>query len=391
MQLFQAKTTVVVIAVLATLVTVTACSSTSSDQPSAESGSSAAAQPSADLPTLDDLYKGLEGTPPSDGPAAATGKKVFLVSCGEAFPPCSIMGEEMAKAADVLGWDFKVLDGAGNVGGAYGNAIRQAVAADADAVILNGFDCSIVKQPLEEAKAAGVLVLGLEAFDCSETGDGDSLFTAPMQYLEGQPGAVAYWEAFGTMAAEYIASKRPDAKIIAVSTFDDGLGTVVYDAFETTLEKNCPDCEIVEKVSGVVTDAFPGGPLEQRFSTALVQHPDVTAVYSLWDTNLTNLNGGKAVTDAGLRDQTLLVGGLGTEASIGALRDGKIDAIPHTVDKAWLAWGALDQLNRAFAEEPPAGGVGGPRVLDETQDLPSSGGYVTDVDYVDAYTAIWTG
>ena len=127
--------------------------------------------------------------------------------------------------------------------------------------------------------------------------------------------------------AEYIANKRPDAKIIAVSTFDDGLGTVVYDAFESTLEKSCPDCEIVEKVSGVVTDAFPGGPLEQRFSTALVQHPDVTAVYSLWDTNLTNLNGSKAVTDAGLRDQTLLVGGLGTEASIGALRDGKIDAI----------------------------------------------------------------
>ena len=49
----------------------------------------------------------------------------------------------------------------------------------------------------------------------------------------------------------------------------------------------------------------------------------------------------------------------------------------------------LDQMNRAFAGEEPAGGVGGPRLLDDTQDLPASGAYKTEVDYVSAYESIW--
>lgn len=339
---------------------------------------------------LADLYVGMEGTPPADGPPVAEDKSVYLVSCGEAWPACSVMGEEMGEAAKELGWDFKVLDGAGNAGGAYGNSIRQAVASGADAVVINGFDCSVVKQPLQEAKDAGVLVLGLEAMDCDETGDGEPLFTAPMQYLEGEVGMTKIWEAFGASAARYIATVRPDAKIIAASTWDDGTGTMVYEAFESTLAETCADCEIVEKVSGTVADAVPGGPLEQRFNTALVRHPDVTVVYALWESMLdSNMNGAKAVADAGLRDQTLLVGGLGTESAIDMLRDGTLDAVPHTVDKAWLAWGALDQLNRAFAGEAPAGGVGGPRLLDNTQDLPDSGSYRTDIDYVGAYKSIW--
>lgn len=380
-----------VLAALATLAVVTACSSPTAAQPDA--AGPASVQISGDLPALEELYSGLEGAPPADGPAAVEGMSVYLVSCGEAFPPCAVVGEEMQKAADVLGWDLKVLDGAGNVGGGYGNAIRQAIASGADGILVNGFDCSVVKQPLQEAKEAAIPVLGLEALDCDETGDGEALFTAPMQYLEGTPGTVPYWEAFGTMAAAYVANAQPEAKIIAVSTWDDGNGIAVYEAFEAGIAAWCDGCEIVQKVSGTVTDAFPGGALEQRFKTALVQHPDVSVVYALWDSMLAGpaIYGAKEVTDAGLRDQVLLVGGLGTEESISLLRSGDIDAVPHTVDKAWLSWGALDQLNRAFADEPVAGGVGGPRLLDATQDLPSAGAYATSVDYVSAYESIWRG
>ena len=112
MTFFKTKTAVALMAVMAMLAMVTACSSPTSGQTgtptSGGTSASGAVHVAGDLAPLEQLYTGMEGTPPADGPSAVAGKTVYLVSCGEAYPPCAVMGEEMKKGANVLGW-FRLL------------------------------------------------------------------------------------------------------------------------------------------------------------------------------------------------------------------------------------------------------------------------------------------
>src|SRR4051794_24566646 len=123
MKIFMNKRVISVVAAIAAIMTFSSCSSKSDGQSTSASGDKV--DVAADLPSLDELYKGYESKPPAEGPPVAEGKKVALISCGEEFALCAVMGKEMTKAADVLGWDFKVYDGAGNIGGGFATAIRQ--------------------------------------------------------------------------------------------------------------------------------------------------------------------------------------------------------------------------------------------------------------------------
>jgi ribose transport system substrate-binding protein len=388
MKICMNKRVIAVVVTFAALATFSSCASSSDGD--SDTAPSEKVEVASDLPTLEDLYSAYESTPPEDGPAVATGKKVALISCGEAYPSCAVMGKEMKKATDVLGWDLQVFDGAGNVGGGFATAIRQATAWSPDAMIVYGIDCAAAKQPLKEARDANITLLGLEDLDCSDSGDGDALFTAPFVYNSEATNGKEYWESYGTAAAAYIANARPDAKIIAAGVWDEPTGQIIYDALFAGLKAWCPDCEIVARVSGQTAEAYPGGPIAQRFQSALVKHPDVNVIYTPYDNFFgTTLNGLKAIRDAGLRDQALLFGGLGTEEGLDYLRNGDIDAVPHAVDKGWLAWAAIDQVNRLFdGDDRVAEGVG-PRLLDDTQDLGTSGPYVTQVGYVSGYKALW--
>jgi ribose transport system substrate-binding protein len=395
MKLFAKKRLIAVVVAFVTTASVAACASSGAGSGDASSSgaksASEAIDVTGDLPGLDKLRSGLEAAPPKDGPPVAQGKKVALISCGEEYALCAVMGKEMKKAADVLGWNLKVYDGAGNIGGGFAVAIRQAIAAAPDAIITYGIDCAAAKQPLQEARDAKITVLGLETLDCDESGNGDALYSAPTYYNAEAKNGKEYWTTYGTAVAAYIANDRPDAKVIAVGTSDEPTGGLIYDALAAGLKAWCPKCQIVEKVSGLTADAVPGGPIAQHFQSALVQHPDVTAIYMPYDSFWgSTVNGLKVVNDAGLRSKTLLVGGLGAEEGMGYVRDGKLDADPHAIDKGWLAWAALDQLNRMFNGKPPVAEGVGPRLVDEKQDVPASGPYVTGVDYQSAYKAIWT-
>src|SRR5207244_3512101 len=63
------------------------------------------------------------------------------------------------------------------------DGIRQAIAAKADGIILWAVDCAPVKAPLQDAKKAGIPVVGWEAIDCDQTID-----KAGQVKASGQPG-----------------------------------------------------------------------------------------------------------------------------------------------------------------------------------------------------------
>ena len=76
---------------------------------------------------------------PTTGPAAAEGKTIVVLAAD--LKNGGILGvtNGIEEAAAKIGWEVRVLDGAGSVQGRSG-AIGQAMALQPDGLIINGFD-----------------------------------------------------------------------------------------------------------------------------------------------------------------------------------------------------------------------------------------------------------
>ncbi|MEO0762397.1 MAG: substrate-binding domain-containing protein, partial [Pseudomonadota bacterium] len=92
---------------------------------------------------------------PTTGPAAAEGKSVVVVA-GD-LKNGGILGvtEGVEEAAARIGWEVRVLDGAGSVQGRTG-AIGQALALQPDGIVINGFDAVEQQAALEGVVGAGI-------------------------------------------------------------------------------------------------------------------------------------------------------------------------------------------------------------------------------------------
>src|SRR5439155_16647346 len=147
------------------------------------------------VPSLADLYKSTETSPPASGPTLARGKTIAYVSCGQSAEGCSVPANEFKRAGELIGWNVKIIDGANNVNNGWAAGIRQAIAMKPDAIV-SAPGCADVKQPLLEAKKAGIPVIGMYSVDCADPkndgGPSESLFTE-IQYTEDAKSTGQFW------------------------------------------------------------------------------------------------------------------------------------------------------------------------------------------------------
>jgi len=99
---------------------------------------------------------------PTTGPKAQPGKTIVVLA-GD-LKNGGILGvttgvEEAAKA---IGWEVKVIDGAGSIGGRTA-AFGQAMALKPNGIVINGFDAVEQAPALEQAKAAGIPLVSWHA------------------------------------------------------------------------------------------------------------------------------------------------------------------------------------------------------------------------------------
>ncbi|MFE7423426.1 hypothetical protein [Rhodococcus sp. NPDC057529] len=114
---------------------------------------------------LDTLYAGTESDPPMEAPKSPGKKVVYWISCGQQAPNCANKAAEGETAVKALGSDFKLVDGNLGIAGAYADAIRTAIAANADAIVQDAFPCTDVQQRLKEARPAGITVVGMDTIE----------------------------------------------------------------------------------------------------------------------------------------------------------------------------------------------------------------------------------
>lgn len=353
---------------------------------------SAGASEAKDPPTawskyLTPLYKGTFARPPTSGPRAQPDKNVWVLSAGQIAPSNAIAARAVVDAGKVLGWNMTLFDGQFSPS-RYGDGVRQAVAAQADGIVLLAFDCRDVAAPLAEAKNAGIKIVGLYSLDCSDPNvGGQSLFTSEVVFGKAWPSYAAFVRGWGAAKAQYlVGTLRGNVRAVEF-TFDNALALKHQRiGFEAALAK-CRTCKIVSKIQVTPADFSSTTALRALTASALQQHPDANAIYYQFDSQA--LSGpAAAIVESGRA--MVAVGGEGYRANIDLIRTGRGQTAAMAFPTVWAGWATADTMNRMFAGVKAAPEGLGFQAVDRGHNLPRAGrGWQAPVDFRAAYKAVW--
>lgn len=378
------------VAAVALAVVLSACSSPSEVESDSGSGSSASggdggpvSDSSQEL--LDVAYEGQLGTPPTVPTTPPQDVDLWVVSCGEQVPSCAAPVAGAVEAAEAVGWTVNVCDGQLNPNG-WGTCVRQAVSAGADVIIPIGIDCPSIQQPFQEARDAGVTVVGGGGADCDSVG-GEALWASERLQLEGVSAQELY-ELQGKLAADWVIGRTDgQAKVLQMVFTDPVWGPWLAQGFEDELA-TCADCEIVATLEYSNQDVG-SGTLPQKFSTALLQAPDANAVF-VPVSGVLNAGLGQAVVASGRSADLDVIAALPVTPSYDAIRgDAGLDAVVgYPIE--WGGWGSVDTAIRVLNGEEPQVQGDGFQVVDAQNNLPAAGEpFSGGVDFGAAYREAW--
>jgi ribose transport system substrate-binding protein len=344
----------------------------------------------AGVPTLAQLYRGLGDPPPTTGPTPPKHQTVWWVSCGQQIPACSTGTTYARQAASMLGWTLKVADADLGLNGGFLTAMRQAIAAKPDAIIDEAIDCSLIEQPLKEAKAAGIPVVAFQANDCNSPvggNGGPALFSGPTKYSSSAPTSGDLSVSTGTVGAEYVIDKTGGHAKIIDTVLQDPLILAIDAGFRAEIKK-CPGCSIVGTVTAGVADVTPGGPFSQELQAALVKYPDANVVYMPLDSELESGGGAEIVKESGRN--ILVVGGQGYDpAVVNLTKSGVISAMTSVVPAQWAAYGVMDTVVRVLAKVPTVDEGIGVNVADPQHGIGPNNTVSAPFDIQAAYAKLW--
>jgi ribose transport system substrate-binding protein len=339
---------------------------------------------------LAELVKGTARPVPTEGPKAVEGKSVWIVSCSQSIELCSDEVNEIDAAAKTIGWKTNVVNAEFDPTVA-GDAIRQAVAAKADGIIVFGFDCPLISGPLQEAVSAGIQTLGVVSLDCDDPALPEKtkpLFTVDMEFDEkGEVYYSNFAKVYGRdKAAIAIAATEGKAKVMLLDIPDLVTIVALTDGFEEGM-KACKTCEVVTTVDLTTVDQV-NGVVEGKVTTALARNPQVDTIFQSTDgLFLTGVQ--TAINNSGRAKDLLVIGSEGFLANLDAIRSGAGQNIALAFDARWEGWASVDAMNRAFAGAEQVHGGQGYIYIDAKTNMPASGAWDSSVDFRGGFKTLW--
>ncbi len=379
-KLATGRALVVLIASLAAALALAACGGSSDSSSTAASGgetsgtstvSEGGSASSAVDARVEELYEGTYGLPPKTAPRPQPGKTIWLISCGQSVSACATAVDGAKEASEELGWKTKLFDTKGDPS-AMLDGVRSAVAAGAGGIFLYAIDCSLVKSGLQEAKEAGIPVVGAELADCSDVEEGaPSLFSYTTHYVNNRsfPEFIREW---GAAQADWdIAELDEEAKTIVFKQTDGFSVLAAVEGFEEELA-TCGGCEVADTVEFVLGELGPA--LEQKASQALLQHPEANSVEVPYDAVMTS-GVAAALRGSGNLAKMRIMGGEGSVANMEMIREGTGQDAAVGLPGEWEAIAAIDGLNRIIDGEKPVESGIGLQIVDEEHNLTPSGPY----------------
>ena len=376
---------------LAAALLLTACGGSSDTQPETDAAPAGGSSPAAGAPVSTSAlnYEGTLREPEATSRPIAKGKKVVIISAGQASISSSIPVGAAEEAAKAAGWKTEVYDAQLNPANAAG-LVRQAIASGADGIVLQAIDCPGVKGPLQEAKAKGIQVVGIYSFDCNDPifkGNDPALFSGQINYGKDAAANIGeFTKKYGAdQAKAVIAATGGKAKVIFFNSPEVTVLNYTGAGFLEEIEK-CGGCEVVAEVEFKGAELGPN--LQQKATSALLQHPDANAVKSPY-TSATLLGIAPAVVQSGRANKLYVMGGEGFAPELDLMRANQGVNAVNIAPSDWTGWAAVDTLNSLFSDKPPADSGLGWQLVDKQHNLPASGGFKPEVDFKAAYKKVW--
>jgi ribose transport system substrate-binding protein len=334
---------------------------------------------------LEVLYKGTYEEP-SGGPVKPPqDKNVWVISTGQTIEAAVNASKAMEEAGRDLDWDVTVFDGKFDSSRQL-SGVEQAIADGAEGIVLIYIDCPPIRAALQQAKAAGVAVVGIQSQECEP-----ALLSHVVRYARDRDFATYLSHGFGGTQAKWVIAKtKGEAKTIVTAEADLYSTRVTYDPGITAEFAKCETCEIVDTVEFVGSEFGP--PLQQKIEQSLNQHPEANSFIAAYDAVMTGGGGAAALRASGRLDEIVSMGGEGSKPGIELIYNrAGMDACTGT-PTGWEGYAAMMSLARIFAgQDPERGDSGiGEQVCDLDHNLPPKGrAYEAPIDYVAAYHELW--
>jgi ribose transport system substrate-binding protein len=339
---------------------------TTGDKPAAASGGGEVAAAKA----VADKYmaEATEWTGPTSGPkAVGPGKKVWWITCGLAAEGCVRGPKSAQKAAKVLGWDFKIVDGKFDPR-VWNQTIQEAIDQKIDAIVLDSVPTDLVGEAVTRARKAGVVV--------GSSGSGNDPGPGSVNFeISLKPDAEA--EAM----ANYLIWKtdgKVKAHIIAVNEF-----RVARQIVEKVTEilKGCSGCSVdVDNVTSAETATR----VPQIATSYQQQHPDTNVLIGAYDAVLLQ-------TIPSMQGKNLQIASFNAIApAVDFVRKGQ-QAATLGFPYEWAGWAVMDNLNRIFSGDQPVDQDIPVRLItkENVDTIPEGESWDSGVDYPAEYTKLW--
>jgi ribose transport system substrate-binding protein len=350
-------------------------------------GSAAAALKAATAAT-NAGYKGTStNVDPTPRPAAKN-KSIVIISAGQAADSNSVPSDGALQAAEAIGWKATIYDAMLNPSN-YAGLVRQAIAAHVNGIILDAIDCDKVQGPLEQARAAGIAVTAMYAFDCNDPNAGNEkkgLFNGITNYGAKNSDLDTFTESYGADQADYVIAKSDNkAKIIVVQ---DPEFTVLYytaKGFDDTIAAS-HGSQVIATLD-ITQEDLVDNQIVPKIQAELERFPQATWIKSPY-TYATTLG---IVPALGANpNHVSVMGGEGFHDELDDIRDGKIVAT-NAISSNWTGWAAVDTLNSIFNHTKPVDSGIGWTLVDESHNLPSSptADYEPPINYQAEYKKAW--
>lgn len=317
---------------------------------------------------------------PTTGPKAQEGKTIVVLAAD--LKNGGILGVTtgVQEAAAAIGWEVKVLDGAGSVGGRTA-AFGQALALKPAGIVINGFDAVEQAPMLEQAKAASIPMVSWHAGPTIGPDEKSGVFanvgTDAMEVskaaadwafvdAKGKPGAIIFTDS--TYAIAIAKADRMKQEI-------EALGGTVLEYVDT------PIAETSQRMPQLTTS------LLQKYGDKWTHSLAINDLY--FDFMGPSLAAaGKAGTDAPIN----VAAGDGSESAYQRIRAGQFQKVTVAEPLNLQGWQLVDEINRALAGEKWSGYLPPLHVV-TADNVEFDGGpknsFDPDNGYRDAYKKVW--
>lgn len=316
---------------------------------------------------------------PTTGPAAAEGKSIVVVAADLKNGGILGVANGVQEAAAKIGWDVRVLDGAGSIQGRTG-AIGQAMALQPDGIVINGFDAVEQQAALEGVAAAGIPIVAWHS------------------------GPKIGCDAPGGIFANVSTDAMTVSEVAANWALEDGgtnVGAIIFtdSTYQIAIDKADRIKETIEAGGGTVLE-YVDTPIADTstrmgpLTTSLLQKYGDQWTHSLAINDLYFDFMGPAFAAAGVSPETAPKAGSagdGSEAAFQRIRSGGYQTITVAEPLNLQGWQLVDELNRAIQGEACSGYITAPALVTKEglEKMGDSNTFDPDIPYRDAYATIW--